>query len=126
MELQCGTCEEMFEAQRRSAKYCSDRCRQLASRRGRGSSSEAGGLVGSVRSELEAAKAADTFAGQLALELAKRMSSPGETGISSLSKELRTVMAAALEGKTPAAAEVEDEVDKARQARERKAREAAG
>lgn len=122
----CATCESEFEAKRSTAKFCSGRCRNVGNRRGR-SNGEDSGLEASVRRELERANTADSFAGQLAIELARRMSSPGETGISSLSKELRTVMAAALEGKAPASGEgVEDEIDKARRARERKAREAAG
>lgn len=85
------------------------------------------GLVDSVHRELVQHEVVDTFAGQLALQLAKRLSSPEESGISSLSKELRTVMAAALEGRTPPAAEEpEDEVDQARRRRDEKARAAAG
>ena len=91
------------------------------------------GLVASVREELEAAGRMDTFSGQLALQLARRLANPDESGISSLSKELRTVMAAALDGVTPPSAEGEpaaaeddeDEVTRARRQREQ-ARQAAG
>lgn len=126
MQVTCQVCEESFEAQRSTAKTCSDRCRQRASR---GSSGGAdGGLAAAVRAELEAAGAVETFAGQLAITLAGRMAAPGESGISSLSKELRTVMASALEGVAPTGdegAEPEDEVDRARRARESKTRQAA-
>lgn len=80
-----------------------------------------------VRTELEAAGVLDTFAGQLALELASRLSRRDESGASSLSKELRTVMASALQGLAPPAGEDEqrDEGDDLRKRRERKARQAA-
>ena len=132
----CAGCGECFEARHRNAKWCSDRCRKAASRRQEtGKTVEIepdvpsnSGLVASVREELDEAEVTDSFAGQLALELAKRLSHPDETGISSLSKELRTVMAAALAGVTPPAPseDEKDEVTKAREARERKARQAAG
>lgn len=131
----CQECGEDFRASRSDAKWCSDRCRKAAGRRAaphdhhdrQHDDGGDSGLVGSVRAELDAAGVAETFAGQLALALAKRLSHPDESGISSLSKELRTVMAAALAGVTPPASEEEkDEVAKAREARERKARQAAG
>ena len=132
----CAGCGEGFEARHRNARWCSDRCRKAASRRSEKAAepgpslvvdSPSDGLVAAVTSELEAAKVAHTFAGQLAISLAKRLAHPDESGASSLSKELRTVMASALAGVTPPAAEEEkDEVTKAREARERKARQAAG
>lgn len=129
MDATCAGCGETFAARSRKAKWCSDRCRKAKP----SSPSDVAepdadpGLVDSVRRELEEHEAVDTFAGQLALQLAKRLSSPEESGISSLSKELRTVMAAALEGRTPPAAEEpEDEVDQARRRRDEKARAAAG
>jgi hypothetical protein len=54
-------------------------------------------LVQATRRELEAADKVDTMLGQQALALAARMSgteTPG--GIASISRELRTVMAAAI------------------------------
>lgn len=150
MEVVCSHCGRAFEAKRSTAKYCSATCRQRA-RRDRKAAEEsveadadAGRvehqLVRSVRQDLEAADAVDTFNGQLALQLARRLANPDESGISALSKELRTVMAAALAalaGKSPepepdgddtAADEgddVPDEVTAARRKRDA-AREAAG
>lgn len=129
VEVTCAGCGERFEAARSSARWCSNKCRHRGAR-----STETDepteptdqSLVTAVRRELETNDAVDTFAGRLALQLAKRLSSPDESGISSLSKELRTVMAAALEGRTPPAAEAEDEVDQARRRRDDKARAAAG
>src|SRR5689334_6727905 len=132
VQMTCAGCGDTFEAQRRSARWCSNRCRQSGQQASRAEEPaeqrEPSGLVASVRRELEHAEAVDTFAGQLALQLAKRLSTPEESGISSLSKELRTVMAAALEGRTPptAEAEPEDEVEKARRRRDEKSRAAAG
>lgn len=132
VEVTCAGCGEVFEAQRRSAKWCSNRCRQSGQQADRAEEHEKprepSGLVTSVTRDLERAEALDTFAGQLALQLAKRLSTPEESGISSLSKELRTVMAAALAGRTPptAEAEPEDEVEKARRRRDEKSRAAAG
>lgn len=131
VDMACVGCGETFEAKTRRAKWCSDACKMQAHRSGSPTDrpdAPASGLEASVRRELESASAVDTFAGQLALQLAKRLSSPEESGISSLSKELRTVMSAALDGYTPpsAEAEPEDEVEKARRARDAKARKAAG
>ncbi len=62
----------------------------------------------------------------MAIALAREMTPVGSTGIAGLSKELRLVMAEAVEGKTSGLAEspVEDEVEKARRARDEKARQA--
>ena len=142
LTVTCQGCGEYFEARGAKAKWCSDRCRKAKAREAQESdpvetpSDEHHDheLVASVRKELEAVDRLDTFAGRLALQLAKRLADPSESGISSLSKELRTVMAAALDGVTPpsaegdqpaAAVEVEDEVEKARRKRE-EARQAAG
>ena len=125
MQVVCAMCEEQFEAKRSTAKFCGDACRQHA-KRGASEASN-GGLVRSVENELEDAGVLDTYPGQLAVELAKQMTAAGATGIASLSKELRNVMVSALDGSTPGAAEpeIEDEVDKARRAREHKASAAA-
>lgn len=135
----CAGCGESFEASNRKARWCSDRCRKAVARKVAAhvdteatdsptfDEAPPSGLVAAVKSELERANVADTFAGQLAISLAKRLADPDETGASSLSKELRTVMSSALAGVTPPAAqEDDDEVAKAREARERKARYAAG
>lgn len=83
------------------------------------------GLIASVRRELELHDRQDTVAGQLALALASQVTAVGGTGIAGLSKELRQVMTEALSGVISVEDEPEDEVDKARRAREYKAREAA-
>ena len=141
VEVTCQGCGEAFEARRASAKWCSDRCRKS---KGRTESTEAptvvdpvddepaelAGLMAAVRRDLVAANALDSFNGQLALQLAKRLTDPDESGISALAKELRSVMAlavgaGALDGDPAARPEAEDEVEKARRKRE-EARLAAG
>ena len=54
------------------------------------------GLVAAVRRDLEKADRLDTFTGQLALQLAKKIATQEATGIASLSKELRVTLALAL------------------------------
>ena len=54
------------------------------------------GLVAAVTRDLEKAEQLDTFDGQLALQLARKMADHDATGIASLSKELRTAMQLAL------------------------------
>lgn len=145
MKTKCAHCGTVFEAQRSTAVYCSATCRQRA-RRDRKAASESVAadakagkaeheLVAAVRQELEQASALNTVSGQLALQIARRVANPEESGISALSKELRTVLSAALEHKAPPPDETEpttdedddlpDEVADARRRRDA-AREAAG
>lgn len=100
--------------------------------RGETAPTPATGLVETVRRDLEASNALDTFNGQLALELARRVANPDEPSTSALSKELRAVMALAVGAAAPAGGQTpkaetppEDEVEKARRKRE-EARQAAG
>lgn len=84
------------------------------------------GLVRAVRKELEEASADDTVAGQLALQLARRIANPEETGITAMSKELRSLLAEAKGAAVPTDSaepepEVDDEVTRVRKAREAKA-----
>lgn len=134
-------CTVRFEPKRSTARYHSATCRQRAARARKAAAesvdadAEAGKeehpLVVAVRTELEDAGRVRTFNGQLALQLARKLVNPEESGATALSKELRTVMAAALAGTAePSGAPPDDppaeddEVKRAREARERKAREA--
>lgn len=142
--VECARCAVSFEARSPRAKWCSDACRKAAQRAAVKDSTAApapdarettpvdDGLVGQVRRDLEAADRLGTFYGQLAVKLAARLSNPDEAGISALSKELRVVMEAALAGAPtpdgsvePVVPDEDDEVKRARENRERKAREAA-
>jgi hypothetical protein len=77
-----------------------------------------GGLVGTTERALRDAKRFDTVLGQQALVIAGQIAAGGQTGpaIAALSKELRAVMAEALEGAAAAA----DPLDEIRARRERK------
>lgn len=80
-------------------------------------------LVKATKAELEAAGKADTMLGQQAIALAARMSgSETSAGIASLSRELRTVMAAAIGAALPSApaAGTGDRVDELRARRDAK------
>lgn len=134
MRVTCGSCGDVFEARRKNAKYCSDRCRQHGRRHPTDHDATdpeeqpESSLVAELRRDLEEAGRLDTFAGQLAIELARKVSAVEATGVSGLSKELRVVRAEALAGAEPvesAAEPEEDEVEKARRRRE-EARKKAG
>lgn len=129
MTITCAVCDTTFEAKTSRAKFCGPTCRQRAAR---GTTKATDGeVVKRVRADLRKAKALDTYEAAVAVAIARQIDAAGPAGISSLSKELRVVMTAAIGPRTvvkPEAPEddVEDEVQKAREARERKARNAAG
>lgn len=146
-------CDNVFEAERSTARFCGATCRQRAARSSRAAEAEAQvepdpddevevdeegkpaehALVKATRSRLRKDRATDTVAGQLALQMARRIASPDTAGISALSKELRSLLveakAEALEGEAPAAepasspaGQVEDDdVARARARKEAKA-----
>lgn len=156
MQRECESCGNTFEARRSTARFCTATCRSRAARAARAAASVAEleaaaaaaqadqpaagspaehDLVKAVRDELAAANALGTVAGQLALQVARRIAEPDGSGISALSKELRSLLveakgaapkpAPAVDG--PAQAEPEDdEVTAARRAREAKLSAAAG
>lgn len=147
VEVTCAGCGTSFEAKSARAKWCGSTCRQRDARSRKAAAANVKdeaktdtpaehGLVKAVRKELEIAKKVETFAGQLALQLARRLANPEEPALMALSKELRAVMAEAL-GKAPvksdggadadgdSTAEEDDEVTRARRQRE-DARKAAG
>jgi hypothetical protein len=76
------------------------------------------GLEQAVTRELEAAGRLESWAGQVALELAYRVASPHETGaaVAALAKQLTASLAVALAGVAPAA----DPLDEIRARRDRK------
>lgn len=97
-------CENEFEPRRSTARFCSATCRQRAGRARKAAAAEAEadsglaehGLVKAIRRELVEAKKLDTFKGQLALQLARRMANPEESSPATLAKALENAMAAAL------------------------------
>lgn len=123
----CDVCTADYEAKRANSRFCSDSCRKRNQRspvKSTGKPAEPGAegasssVLDATRVELERAQRVDTALGQQALEIARRMGSPFETGsgVASLSRELRAVMSAALEGVQGAL----DPVDELRARRDRK------
>lgn len=137
MERRCDTCGRSYAAKRKSSRFCSDTCRVRASRgvRTPAAASAVEGkplpvlegeivddsmgpaqpqndespLVTATRAQLEKANVIESYLAQQALELARRIGNPHETGasIASLSRELGRVMREALEQSDEV-----DEVDK--------------
>ena len=123
MQRKCAGCGDTFEAKRSTAKYCGGTCRQRGNRRQEPEAASevdwtAFPLVAATAAELEAAGRLDTSLGQQALTVALKVCSPFETGsgVASASKELRAIMAAALDGANIAA----DPLDELRARRDRK------
>jgi hypothetical protein len=127
MQRSCDSCGKPYEAKRKASKFCSDTCRKRAQRSPKlgpvfGPTStglgDASVLYTTIMQKLEAVGRVDTVAGQQALTLAGRMSSPSETGaaVASLSRQLSATMAEALAGTAVAA----DPMDELKARRERK------
>lgn len=125
MQRACDSCGKPYEAKRKASRFCSDTCRKRHQRSPKPAifGPISSGLVNSVLytttlQKLEAVGRVDTVAGQQALTLAERMSSPAETGaaVASLSRQLSATMAEALAGTAVAV----DPVDELRALRERK------
>ncbi|MCB9408092.1 hypothetical protein [Mycolicibacterium sp.] len=119
----CGA--EIPDAQKPSRKWCSDRCRKAASRNGitarpRTAAAPAparSGLLEAVTAEVAALDRTGTVAGQLALELARRIeAAPPGVNVAALSKELQSALAAV--GRSAPAAP--SRLDELRRRRDRK------
>lgn len=138
-------CVVDFVPQRSTARYHSTTCRSRAARARKAAEHHAAeesktdttaehDLVKAVRLELHSANATMTVAGQLALQLARRIADPEAAGISTLSKELRALLVeagvkqpapAGADDPKPAEEPEDDEVTRAR-TRRKEARKAAG
>ena len=124
MTAKCKVCGSQFAAKHPRATYCSDRCRkqnqrtqtpQLAAVSADPEPESA--LVGAVRRQLGDVGRLDTPDGLAALEVAKRASSPTETGaaVAALMRVFALTMDRALEGVAVAA----DPLDELRLRRDR-------
>lgn len=125
----CDTCGRPYEAKSIRSRFCSDTCRVRKSRGAAPPPSAEDSetpLVKATRKELAAAGQQHSALGQLALALAARMSTGQTTaGLATLSRELRTVVAAAI-GSTPTrtpAAGQGDELDELKARRDAKRQE---
>jgi hypothetical protein len=127
MQRNCDYCGKPYEAKRKSSKYCSDTCRVKTSQHGGNvvtlppageeRSADPTGLVASITAELEQGGRLNTALGQQAVFLASRLAiSPFDTSLASMSRELREVMARALEG----VAVADDPLDELKRRRELK------
>jgi hypothetical protein len=139
-DLTCHGCGEPFTAKSARAKWCKPGCKKRVQRNPAAAAEPVSppdhepetGLVAALRKELEDAGVLATVEAQQALVLARSMAKIDATAISSLSKELSRVKAAALgvsEGEKPAAepagvADPDDEIRKRRDAKRQAAREA--
>lgn len=123
MRRTCDVCGGDFEAKRKDAKTCSATCR--SNKRNMvppADPDEVGGnsLVKATTAELAAAGKVDTMLGQLAISLAGRMSGT-TTGLAALSRELRSVIDAALGTKAgDGKAQTSDGIDELRARRDAK------
>jgi len=127
----CDTCGRPYEAKSTRSRFCSDTCRVRKSRGAAPPPSAEDSetpLVKATRKELAAAGQQHSALGQLALTLAARMSTEQTTaGLATLSRELRTVAAAAIgyiPNRTPAAGQG-DELDELKARRDAKRQERA-
>jgi hypothetical protein len=109
MMRQCDACSAEYLAKRRSSRFCSGRCRKKAHG---GAATLAGhakvlelapdepsALLLAITSELAAAGRLNSSLGRQAILLAGRIGAPADTGssVAAVSKELRAVMAKALD-----------------------------
>jgi hypothetical protein len=103
----CDVCGRPYEAKRVSSRFCSGTCRKrnLRAPRPRLAERARPPKITRCSRELEAAGRLDSMLGQVALLLAQRMCEfDTGSGTAALSKELRAVMATAVQG-APAAAD---------------------
>ena len=125
MREQCAVCSEPFEAKRKTAKYCSPRCRVRAARQPKAEAAAPmpvdpdAELWTATLDELTAAGRVASASGQAALLLARRLDSRlVETGssVAAMVREHRAALADALKS---ASSEV-NPLDELRARRERK------
>lgn len=117
---ECTQCGGPNATKGRYAQFCSTDCRTaarpVAQEPEPAEVEDSYPLADVVRRELEAAGVLDTALGQQALTIAVRMADAAATALAPLSKELRSVMAAATRG---AVSEV-DPIDELKLRRDRK------
>jgi hypothetical protein len=101
VRVACVVCTSGFEAQRSTAKYCSNRCRVRGQRGTKPPKKAQRGLVAAVRGELDAHGVLATSTGEQAVAVAARMTgATADTGSSfaALSRELSRLRDEALAG----------------------------
>lgn len=123
MQRRCESCGKSYEAARKTSKYCGGTCRVRASRGALAPAvsplaalpdpSPDTGLVAMVEKELRDAGRLDTFLGQAAVALARRIVADQDTGsaIASLNREMRATVADAVKGASVARSAVDRRKD---------------
>lgn len=110
----CEQCGAEFEPHRTTRRYCTPVCRKRAQRDRKKAAAAAAaqaeqhpteaeaveGLVAALRVKLDGGGpgVAESFEGQLALQLASKIANPGESGVATLAKVLLTVVDTAMAG----------------------------
>lgn len=129
-----ATCKKRAARARKAAEVAAEIDRQAETEDNAGTADAEHGLVKATRLELEKADALDTVDGQIALQLARKLTDPTLAGFAGIAKELRAILRdatgarpgpAADAGESPTPEPEDDEVTRARRARE-EARQAAG
>lgn len=124
MNRKCEFCGQPFEAKRARARFCSGTCRAKASQRRKreggpepvqvvidagSDASRAGSLAACVAEALSEA-GEDGWRARQAIEVARRLETPGESGAATLSKELDRIMGELLGGDEAAKSDALDEL----------------
>lgn len=126
-----GTCQRRAARARKAAEVAAEIDRRAETEENAGTADAEHGLVKATRLELEKASVLDTVDGQIALQLARKLTDPNLAGFAGMAKELRAILRDAVGAPVPSPDPVEpaepddDEVTRARKARAQ-AREAAG
>jgi len=123
MTKRCAHCGEAFETSSSRARYCGSTCRSRAFKERKQAepapdpTESDAPLVARVRADLEGAGRLDTPLGQIAMILAHRLASQGDSGaaMAAVSRELRSVLGEALSGQ--ASGDVLDELARRRRQR---------
>lgn len=108
MQRNCDACGEPYIAKRRNSRFCSDTCRKRGHRGQAFSADSVSDYAGAeivlvTKATLEQAGRLTTVLGAAAVELARSIPHAGDSAKAGLVKELRAVMAEALDGVTQAA-----------------------
>ena len=109
MEHRCESCRRSYETKSPKSRFCSSTCRSRAHRSGPigvvsglpAAADRSGELVAWVEKHLEDANRLDTFAGQAAVDIARRIDETPAAPLSQVAaahRELRAAVAEAIKG----------------------------
>lgn len=132
MQRPCDICARTYEAKRASSRYCSGACRKRAQRNPSKPgpavvalpAASDGELVASVQQELDGAGRLETWQGQAAVDVARRIEGSrldSGSAYAALHREFRAAMELALKGADAAESAVQRHRDELAARRARKA-----